>query len=78
MLCAPFLFLYEILLAVPGMRHRQLITAAVSMTLAVAVTLATGFAAFALDAGVFAVPPPTGNSAADLAAIEAAVAEAKT
>lgn len=60
------------------MRHRQLITAAVSMTLAVAVTLATGFAAFALDAAVFAVPPPTGNPAADLAAIEAAVTEAKT
>ena len=71
-------FLLEILLSLPRKRHRQLVTVVVSAALAVAVTVATVFAASAHDAGVFAVPPPTGNPAADLAAIKAGVAEAKT
>jgi hypothetical protein len=57
--------------------HRQCVTVAAGTALAIAVTLATTFAASARDAGVFDVPPPTGDAAADLAAIRAAVANAK-
>jgi hypothetical protein len=41
------------------------------------VTLATAFAASAHDANIFRVPPPTGDPAADLAAVKAAIANAK-
>jgi len=71
------LFLFEILLALPGKRRRRFATVALAATLAMTFTLATAFAAFAHDTGVFRVPSPTGNPAADLAAVKAAVAEAK-
>jgi hypothetical protein len=56
----------------------RILTVALLAALATTVMLATAFAASAPDAGVFAVPPPTGDPAADLAAIETAVATAKT
>jgi hypothetical protein len=46
--------------------------------LAMTATLATALAGSDADDGVFRVPPPTGDPAADLAAIKAAVANAQT
>jgi hypothetical protein len=66
------LFLFGILPALPGKRL------VLGTTLAITVILAATFAISARDAGVFQVPPPAGDPAADLAAIEAAVMKAKT
>src|SRR5215467_1720586 len=71
------LFLFGILLAPSGKRHRQIVTAAVATTLAITAMLATAIAASATEANAFLVPPPTGDPAADLTAINAAVAKAK-
>jgi hypothetical protein len=70
------LFLFAILLTLLRKSRGQIVTVAVGATLAITVTLAT-FAVSARDGGVFEVPLPTGDPAADLAAIKGAIAKAK-
>jgi hypothetical protein len=71
------LFLLGILLGLFGRRRCRDVTVAFGTTLAIIVTLATACAASAHDTDVFRVPPPTGDPAADLAAVKATVAAAK-
>ena len=64
------LLLFEILFALPGRTQRSRLTVLAGTALAIAVTLAATCGVSARDASVFEVPPPTGDPAADLAAIK--------